>query len=214
MLTRDDKHRYFWFGKRVPGASEILSGLGMIDYGGVPGVSLEKARDFGTEVHWVCELHDKGKLGKYDEAIAGHLHGWKNFIEDFQVVHTAIEVMYFCQKWHFAMQLDRSSTLVKGGRKWSGVVDIKATVGIKPAVEIQTALYKIGEEERTGQKLDGRVVVRLDPKKVRGYELYWQENKIDESIAISAVNVFRWKYSKGLVQDLEANREIFGSEGK
>lgn len=59
-LVLDDQHRYWWKGVRVPGVTEVIERVGLVDYS-APWFT-EKAKHYGIVVHKACALIDQGVL--------------------------------------------------------------------------------------------------------------------------------------------------------
>jgi len=138
-LTFDaDTHTYRYNGNVVPGVTSILAPL--TDFGSVPTHVLQAASDFGTAVHYACELDDLGELdeGQLDAALAPYLEGWRKFSKDYAVVWSLIEQRVYHKSMGYAGTLDRMG-MVKG---LSTVVDIKSSAQLYPAVGPQLAAYQ------------------------------------------------------------------------
>lgn len=186
-----ERHLYKIDGKPVPSVSRIIMSAGLADFGNVEKSVLERAGNFGTAVHRACELNDQDNLDhdSLSEHLVPYLIAWQNFISDTGFVSMESEKPIASKKWGFAGTPDRVGIL----KKLLAIVDIKTNAVMRPECALQTAGYKIGYEEMTGQKIKKRLAVHLKPD--GKYSLHIYPNPIDEAVFLSAVNIYRWKQS-------------------
>jgi len=163
MLTFDEaSHTYRYNGIVVPGVTTILSPL--TDFSRVPPHVLRAAADFGTAVHFACELDDLGTLDEasLDPALVPYLDAWRKFSADYEVEWELIEKPVHNKTLGYAGTLDRQGR-VKGLRT---VLDIKSSAKLYPSVGPQLAAYQqasdIPSVQRMGVQLkaDGTYVAK------------------------------------------------------
>lgn len=113
QVLRDDSHKYTIDGVRVPGVTEVIAAAG---YMGNTAYYNDDARDKGTDVHRICELHDKGTLVPEQIALChpgkpeyyGYLEAWKKFRAETGFVPTEIELIVGHPTLLYAGTLDRT----------------------------------------------------------------------------------------------------------
>ena len=188
FVFKEDTHEYFLNGEKLAGVSSVLRYTGFNDISRIPENVLEPARLFGNAVHKACELYDRGTLDIeiLDPELALYLTGWKKFLKDYKVRIVDIEKHIYSKKWKCAGTLDRIAMIGKE----RVLVDIKSTTTMNPAVALQTAGYKIMDEEMTGLKIHKRLGIRL---LLNNYKPEPYKDKIDEITFLSCLNVRAWK---------------------
>lgn len=94
MLTLDGGHRYWLDGRRVPGVTEILDGLGFIETRWFT----DESRRRGTAVHLAIHYHLEKDLDwtRLDERIKGYVEAAIAFLDDskFEAVETEKRVLH------------------------------------------------------------------------------------------------------------------------
>ena len=193
-LTIDKNHIYRWDGIIIPGVTEILSAVGIVDVSAVPTARLEAARHFGIAVHRACELYDRGLLAEdiLDVNLRPYLAGWALFRQEYGFVpdNNGIEKSLFSSRYRFAGTIDRfgkcriDNTLI--------IVDIKSGVEV-PSVPVQMAAYEILVRETSG----------ISPLKTRRLGIYLDKNgtykirdykdKLDANIFLSTLSIYNWR---------------------
>lgn len=142
MLTfKPEGHKYFFDKKPIPGFSEIVADLGIVDLSHVDPAILASASERGNRVHDLLEIYDWGELERSDvpEDISGYFMAYLKFMEEYKPKVEAIEKMCWGHpvdnsKALYACRLDRVYFIE--GEFW--VVDIKS--GTKQrSVRLQTA---------------------------------------------------------------------------
>jgi hypothetical protein len=207
MITRDIDHVYRVDGVVMPSVTEILTDNRMSDLFGIPVAVLERAKALGTEVHSVCEDFDNGKLKveTVDPAIVPYFRAYLQFLQDNKCEIKENEMFLYSKIWGYCGQLDR---VILIGDKL-GIVDLKSTTTMAPAGKIQTALYKKAYEEMTGNRISFRWCLQLKPDGT--YKMYPHEDKTDEYVGTSAVQLFKWRRKyKVAEEEYKYARETFG----
>ena len=207
MIELDENHIYRVDGLVVPGVSEILSTGGLVDLWGIPPFSLEAAKKLGTAVHFTCQHYDTGRLREQtvDMGIRPYLDAYIKFKREHCVEVIENEKSYYSAKWGFCGTLDRVFA-IKGKII---LCDLKTTTTMHPARDVQSAGYKLLYQETSGQKINQRWALQLLPGQ---YKVWPAKNSFDESVFISALQVYKWRKNNGCLKEKEMEREVFGGE--
>lgn len=151
-LTRDDQHRYFWHDRRVPGVTEVLQGVGLIDTQWFT----EEGRERGRYVHEACQYLLEGDLAW--DALEDKYRPW---VESFALWVDAVkpevlelETLHYSETYGYAGQLDW--LLCVDFDTW--LIDGKSGA-VSPWVGLQTAAYQ--------HLLDDHVHIRRAALKLR-----------------------------------------------
>lgn len=150
MLTFDPAtHTYRYGGVVVPSVTQILAPLS--DFSFVDPDVLDAARDFGTAVHYACELDDREELDidALDPALLPYLQQWRKFCREHGCKWEEIERQVYHPTMRYAGTLDRFG-VIDGAR---GVLDIKSGSDLYPSVGPQLAAYAQALEPKTGHLL-------------------------------------------------------------
>lgn len=93
-LILDGGHRYWREGRRVPGVTEILDGIGLIDTRWFTQFS----RDRGSAVHAAVHFHLEKDLDwrTVDDRIKGYVEAAITFLDDSKFQTVAVEQRVFC----------------------------------------------------------------------------------------------------------------------
>lgn len=179
-------HTYTLDGRVLPSVTQVLEGVGIIDYDHIPNDTRQAALQRGSDVHTITHFDDEGDL---DEAsvephLAGYLAGWRKFRLETEVGRmpiTAMEHQMFHVEHWYAGTLDREF----GGKV---IVDIKT--GEAPWwVRIQLAAYR---ELRKNTEAIHRLAVELHKDgtyRLRPLKLSERRNDLDAFNA--ALRVYR-----------------------
>ena len=124
-LTLDlDTHTYRADGIVVPGVTNVMEDVGIIDYSAVPWDIRENALRRGTAVHLACQFDDENDLRPCGKELAGYVAAWRKFRAVTGFTPTLIEHKGFQEQYRYAGTLDRVGHF-KNGEEW--VLDIKTT---------------------------------------------------------------------------------------
>jgi hypothetical protein len=137
MITFDPAtHTYTLNGEKVPGITQIIADMGLID----PSWFTDYSRERGTFVHRIIQWHLSGELDEetVDESLIGYLNAWKQFELDAGFVPTAIEVPLASELYRYAGTPDYIGRL----NGCEAVIDAKSG-GISPATGLQLAAQEI-----------------------------------------------------------------------
>lgn len=175
-LTRDENHIYRLNGEVLPSITQILSDVGVVDYGAVPQDQREAAMAKGRLIHLQTELDDRGVL---DESIAdmGYVDGWREFREawGFKPIHR--ERMLYHPQYLYAGQPDAEDSQT--------VVEIKTgkpQSWVKYQLAAQAALCNVRQ----------RVCVELPGNGTyRAYQFRATDYRRDLDVFLSALTVYR-----------------------
>jgi len=128
-------------GEIVPSVTQVLTGIGLLDFGAVKSDVLDTAAQRGTIVHRITELHDKGEEFDDDDndliPFLGYFNAYKKFLSDFGIkIFQSIEEIIYSKQMGYAGTLDRIAII--GTDKM--LFDIK-TGAEHPAHELQIGGY-------------------------------------------------------------------------
>lgn len=183
-------HTYRVGGVIYPSVTEVLGPAetfaGMFE--GVPAEALELARERGNYVHEAMALLARGTLDwcSVAEPWVQYIRTGERFLRDSELVVTGSEVPVYSERLRVAGTID----LLGIWRSRSALLDFKASAAVPVTVGPQTAGYKFLYHDLYGNK--GRVhryCVHLTPTEYRVIPL---EDSRDESIFLSALNLFHW----------------------
>jgi len=182
----EPSHTYTLHGKRVPGVTEVLDTIRMLD--GVPPEVLAAAGEFGTHVHQACHLHNMDDLDwdSLDPRLALYVRGYRKFVADtgFKVIHSERRVA--SARYSYAGTLDLYGEL----RSATTVIDLKSTASLPLYVGPQCAAYQQALQDTTGEKSRRRYCLHLKPEDYRLIEL---KNPQDFNDFVSCLNVYRMR---------------------
>lgn len=189
-------HQYILDGVILPSVTEVLKGVGIIDFSMVPASILDRACKFGTAVHMTTELSDRGILDEetLDPNLKPYLAGWRLFRQEYGFIPTHIEGRIFSKIYRVAGTPDRVGS-------WNIddsiiIPDIKTSFELYPANAIQLAAYEMMYKEITKPKVKvKRLSVLLDDK--GAYKVNEWKDKNDLNIFIAALSVYNWKGKHG-----------------
>ena len=181
-------HRYRLRGKVVPSVTQILAPL--VDLSGIPAQILERARYRGQLAHEVCDLDNKGALANIDDldpSIIMFLCAWREWqAQTGAVIQSEFRVASY--EFGYAGTIDNVALI----RDRLTLVDLKATAEIPKPVGPQTAAYARAYYDTTGQKIQDRIVVRLDQRESRTRSQRLND-PADWSVFHSCLNIYKWK---------------------
>jgi len=176
-------HIYNLNNQVIPSVTQILQAEGITDYS----YADESDRDFGKVGHRVTELWDKGKLNikTISKPLIPCLEIWKKFLKDFDVTifPGAIEKPIYSSKYLFGVTPDRVGLV----NDKVTVIEIKFSKATQRSTGIQLAAQAIASTEHYG-KVRQRIAVPL----LNGKPQFFNDRQ-DETIFISALNIWRWK---------------------
>jgi hypothetical protein len=165
----------------IPSVTEVISGVGLINFQGIDPQILHQAAAFGTAVHQACALDDLGDLDEstLDENLKPYLDAWRTCSRAMGWKWLNIEEPEFSEVYQFAGTPDRIGEML--------VVDIKTGSIVPPWTGLQTAAYSILTNITTAR----RIAVQLLPNgkfKVTEYT-----DRKDREVFLSALTVYTWR---------------------
>jgi hypothetical protein len=176
-------HIYRLNNRTIPSVTQVLQAEGITDYS----YADESDREFGKAGHKVTELWDKGKLDikTISEPLIPCLEAWKKFLKDFEVTifPGAIEKPIYSSRYLFGTTPDRVGLV----NDKVTVIELKFSKTIQRSTGIQLAAQAIAATEHYG-KVRQRMAVPL----LGGKPQFFNDRQ-DETIFISALNLWRWK---------------------
>jgi hypothetical protein len=179
-------HTYRLRGAVLPSVTEVLRPLET--FAQVPPAALEYARGRGATVHEAMALLARDDLdwSSVEDDFAPYVRAGERFLIDSGVTVIGSELRVFSERLRCAGTLD----LVVQWRKRESLLDFKATAQVPATVGPQTAGYEFLYRDLYGAKkrLD-RYCVHLQAGSYRVIPL---EDSRDESIFLSALNLYHW----------------------
>ena len=179
-------------GTRLPSVTEILRECRLEDFSYVDAGVLEAAREFGSNVHHACHLHDTGELDwtALDPALVPYLEAWRAFLEDTGAVVIASEQAVVHERLGYAGTPDR--VLAWGSRVV--IPDLKATAALPRTVGVQTAAYAKAYQAMRGGKEPERYCIHLKPGvRGRNYKAHPRRDPAEWSLFLSCLNVYKFR---------------------
>jgi hypothetical protein len=186
-LTFDEaQHEYRFDGRVIPSVTQILSPL--VDYSMVPPATLERARQLGTAVHRMTELHDNDDLDEdsLSDELRPYLVGWKKFRQEANFEPITVEHRMFHRGLGYAGTSDRAG-VVKGRL---AVLDIKKMLTLTPAIGPQLAAYQ-EQHKSEGLAVLDRYALGLRPDGT--YRLQKYEDPLDWQCFLAHLTIQNWK---------------------
>lgn len=180
----DEKDHIYRLNNRIiPSVTQILQAEGITDFSHCD----DSDRDFGKAGHKVTELWDKGKLDikTISEPLIPCLDLWRKFLKDFDVTifPGAIEKPIYSSRYLFGTTPDRVGLV----NDKVTVIELKFSKAIQKSTGIQLAAQAIASTEHYG-KVRQRIAVPM----LGGTPQFFNDRR-DETIFISALNLWRWK---------------------
>lgn len=182
-----DTHTYKVGNVVMPSVTTLLQPL--YDFRFVNPETLQRAADFGTAVHRVCELYDLDDLvmDSVDRAISPYLRAWQQFLSEMSVKIIEVEKRYHHTALGYAGTLDR--ILLVNGRP--SLTDIKTVSALSPAVGIQLAGYQGLLSANTSYKTISRAAVQLCGDGSYKYRTY--ADAMDWPAFLSLLTLNNWR---------------------
>lgn len=181
-------HIYRLDNQIIPSVTQILQAEGITDYS----YADESDRDFGQAGHKVTELWDKGILDikTVSEPLIPCLENWKKFLKDFDVTifPDVIEKPIYSLRYLFGTTPDRVGLV----NDKVTVIELKFSRAIQRSTGIQLAAQAIAVTEHYRY---GKVKQRMAVPLLDGKPQFFNDRQ-DETIFISALNLWRWKNEK------------------
>lgn len=145
----------------------------------------DQAAKEGRAIHKLAENHIKG----VQETNEGHqkFQAFLKWIEDYKIEFLESERVIYSLQDNYCGTFD--FLCVINGKKYLG--DLKTGKGLYPEYFLQTAAYQKAYEEETGDKVDGRLLIKVAP---RGYEMVIREKGFTQDFKAfrSALYLGRW----------------------
>jgi hypothetical protein len=189
VLTLDSTEEFYLLGKRrFERVSRVLESLGLSrDYSGIDPFYAER----GRAAHRVCELMDKGTLDESSltDITLPYFKGYREFVKKSGYSPLAYEIKLHHDAGGFAGTIDKVGTL--NGR--TGILDVKTSSSVDPAVELQLCAYQLlWEASHPNQPVKFRYVLQL---KTNGtYSLITKySDAIPATYWLSIMDTFHWK---------------------
>lgn len=172
--------------KEIPSATQILSGLGLVDFSRFTQADMQR----GTDRHLATELWDRGSLdeGSLDDNTRPALEAWRKFLDDSGFKESDIEVRVSSLSKRYAGTVDRVGS-IDGKRT---MIDIKGSSEM-PTYALQLWLYKIAwEEMHEGDRMENLISVHL--RRNGTYRVHSHHGNTSAARAASGLaDVFAWR---------------------
>lgn len=190
-LTLEPTTHTYWIGKRrFDSVTQILTELHLAnDYKDVPAFYAER----GTAVHKAVEFVDKGTLdeSKLDPAIAGYVKGYQRFVDESKYKPEFCEVSLHHDQLGFAGTVDKLGFL--NGK--FGVIDIKTSRSVDPAIEPQMCAYAVlWNEHHPEMPVEFKYGLQLKDDGTYALITKYSDTSID--LWLSVMDVYRWKQKR------------------
>jgi hypothetical protein len=187
-LTLDHATHTYWLDKKkFDSVTKILAYVGLSrNYDGISSFYAQR----GTAVHKAVELVDKGTLddATLDPRIAPYVRGYRKFVRESGYKPDSWEVPLYHDGLGFAGTIDKVGTL--SGR--FGILDIKTSRSLDPAVEPQLCAYTVLWNEHYPER-PAEFKYALQLKDDGGYSLATKYSERSVDLWLSIMDVYRWK---------------------
>ena len=186
---KSENHTYTIDGIPAISVTKVLEMAGLTNFQ----FAKQEDIDFGTKVHYMCELHDRGILDhkSLHPLLLPYWESYKKFLLDYKptIMHT--ELIVGTKALMVAGRIDR----VMGIAGMIYIADIKS--GAEGSAEIQTAGYKIlyNSDKKKPWLAVSRMAIMLN--KEGAYRIESYRDKSDENVFLSALNIARYKLNRG-----------------
>jgi hypothetical protein len=199
LFQFDEATHSYLFGEkreRVPSVTQILAGVGIVDYSAIPPEVLAKAADRGTRAHLACQFLMEGVLdwSTVADDIYGYVLGCERFLKEsgfkpdvamleHQGVHT-VGGMSYGYRWDACGKFNDFQT----------ILDLKCTASVQKSWGIQTAAYDLAAYA-IDKQVRKRFVLHLG--KGGAYQVYEYRERRDYELFKWALGIETWKRREG-----------------
>lgn len=202
-----ETHEYFNAHRaRVPSVTQILEGVGLVDYSHVREEVLEHKAEIGDAAHKACHYHDEGDLNiaTVDPVVLPYVNAWLLFRQEAKFTPELIEHKGIAavDGMEYGFTLDRLGMF--NGRPV--LIEIKCTAGVEISWGPQLAGYELALRPTTRMALR-RIAVHLKPN--GKYSLIEYNDAKDYQVFKWALGVESWKWSRRKVNG-NSNRHLAG----
>jgi len=181
---------------RVHSVTQILQGVGLVDYSSIPESILNHKADIGTAAHAAAHYYDEGDLNwaTVHPEVEPYVRAWVSFRvnSDFQPRLIEQRGIATLRGMRYGYTLDREGIL--NGK--DTLLEIKCTAGIEISWGPQLAAYEIALRQE-GVSARKRVVVHLHKDGTFALIPYSDVN--DYKVFEWALGVESWKRTRGKV---------------
>lgn len=185
-------HVYRLHGTIVPSVTDVLRPLE--NFARIPADALEYARERGTLVHEAMALLARNDLEweSLDDELLPLVLGGQRFLMESDITITASELRVYSERLRCAGTID----LAGHWHRRDVIIDFKATATVPASVGPQTSGYEhLFRDLFAHKKRLQRYCVHLLPNDYRVIPL---EDSRDESIFLSALNLYHWGVQHGI----------------
>lgn len=188
-------------GREIPSVTQILDGVGFVDYSRVPLDVLENKRRIGDAAHFAIHLFESNDLDldSVQQEYAGYVLAYMNFKDEMQWEPEKTEQsgiatahgMDFAYTWDGFGRIKGSKTLAR----YRSVLELKCTVDEEPSWKYQLSAYALTVPRIENEHI-ARVAVKLAPDGTYKPFLYDQPRDIDTFL--QALAITNTKINEGL----------------
>lgn len=191
-----EEHAYLQDGVRVHSVTQILQGVGLVDYSHIPESILNHKADIGTAAHAAAHYYDENDLdlATLHTEVAPYVEAWIKFRNESNFAPRLIEQRGIAtlRGMRYGYTLDREGVL--NGK--DTLLEIKCTAGIEISWGPQLAAYELALRQ-DGSIARRRAVVHLH--KDGNYTLIPYSDVNDYKVFEWALGVESWKRTRGKV---------------
>jgi len=182
-------HTYAKNGVNLPSVTQLIDTACPDAFYHVPPEVMEKARQRGTAVHKITELHDKGILSEdsIDPDLSPYFDAYKAFLHRMCPVFDRIECIVDSELYKYAGTLDRTGRM----QGYAFIIDIKTCSCESKWTGVQTSAYNKALNDEIYRKRFG-----LYLKSTGKYKLVEYANPQDFNIFLSILNIRNFKNKK------------------
>jgi hypothetical protein len=175
-----------------------------------------EARAFGTEVHEMCELYNRGRNphteGVYSEEAVTLFEGYKVWFEKHNVKPIAIESMVWSH-WERAGYAGRLDLLAEVDGKVC-IVDLKTGKGsYYPEWRYQCAGYRAAWNRRNEVKAVGTVIVKFNKETMKVNSKDFSESYMLDLSIMTHITELYWMMNKTQIEKAQLGQECEVADG-
>lgn len=191
LVFNAERHEYNLDGIIIPGYSQVVKDLGLVDYSKCNQTDLDYKQQVGTAVHKAIFLYNTGELDMESlaEPVTGYFDSWIMFMDMYKPkLLTEFSESPICSfKWRYGVTPD----IVLENKTGLIVLELKCVSQIQPTTALQTSAQKLAIEETYNLKIKQRWALKLIPGCIPKMSVY--ESIADSGAWLSALNLWRWR---------------------
>jgi hypothetical protein len=169
-------------GMRIASTTQVLAGLGMVDYSRVKEEVLERKSAIGVAAHASIQYLCEGTLDwdSVAEEVMGYVVAGETWMREQKFTSLSQEGQGICELsgMKFGFQYDHLGELDFKGRRRKVILDLKTCVSSSPTWKLQTAAYALAAPNLPPGERYLRVILQL--KADGGFRPHYFEDRADE----------------------------------